>query len=93
MTLDQFKLDKTMMKGAAELRGNLYYQSMMAVLETEFRRSMAVNPLHLAQDDKSYRLGEITGFNTCLQMLRTMADPPAPPPKQIESKWENLVEK
>ena len=85
MTLSDFKADKNLMKAAAELRGSPTYQTIVAVLDVELRRSMAVNPLRLEADDKSYRLGEITGFNTCLQMLRTIADPLPPPAKPLES--------
>lgn len=85
MTLAEFKSDPKRMRAAADLRLHATYVSVVAVLDSELRRSMEVSPLHLPQDDKSYRLGEITGFNRCLQLLLTIANPPEPPSKQIES--------
>lgn len=85
MTLSDFKADPKLMKAAADLRGNSTYQLVVSVLEDEFRKSMSISPLHLPEDDKSFRLGEITGFNRALQMLRTIADPPPTPLKQIEA--------
>lgn len=88
MTLADFKADKKLMKAAADLRGHDTYQKVLAVLESELRRSMTVSPLRLAEDDKSYRLGEITGYNMCLQTLRTIADPPVLQPKPLESTYD-----
>ena len=85
MTLVEFKSDNKLMKAAADLRGHATYQKVVEVLDTELRRSMAISPLRLSPDDKSCRLGEISGFNMCLQMLRTIADPLPTPQKQLES--------
>lgn len=85
MTLAEFKSNPKLMKAAADLRVHATYQTVVQVLDAELRRSMEVSPLHLPPDDKSYRLGEVTGFNKCLQLLLTIANPPEPPSKQIPS--------
>lgn len=85
MTLADFKSNPKLMKAAADLRIHATHQQVVEVLDTELRRSMAVSPLRLESDDKSFRLGEITGYNTCLQILRTIADPLPTPQKQLES--------
>lgn len=93
MTLAEFKSDPKRMKAAADLRVHATYRQVVEVLEDELRRSMTLDPLLLPEDSKSFRLGDITGFNRAVMMLRTIADPPAPPVKQIESTWGSLKEK
>lgn len=87
LTLEQFRSDKNLMREMAKIQGMVVLERAMEVLDTEhvMRKGLSEK---LSPDDKLVRLGEIQGFNKCLETFRLLFEEPPKPMREIKSIYE-----
>lgn len=87
LTLEQFRSDKNLMREMAKIQGMVVLARAMEVLDTEhvMRKGLSEK---LSPDDKLMRLGEIQGYNKCLDNFRLLFEEPPKPMREIKSTYE-----
>jgi hypothetical protein len=85
LTLDQFRSDKTLMREVQKIQP--IKEKALEVLDTEHVMNKG-SSAGLPPDDKLIRLGEIQGYNKCLEVFNQLFEEPPQPRKEIKSTYE-----
>lgn len=87
LTLEQFRTDKNLMREMSKIHGTVVLSKAFEVLDTEHVMRKGLSD-KLSPDDKLVRLGEIQGFNRCLEIFRLLFEEPPKPMREIKSTYE-----
>lgn len=85
MTLTDFRRDKKLMAEAQKLHANPVMQRMLEIIAQEHVMYQAVNSVGLPGDSMQLRLGQIEGYNMCLEKFRLFFEDMPEPPKDIKA--------